>query len=66
VPDLSGAFHVIAVEWDADKIAWFIDGKKRFESIEGVPRQPLFVEIEVAGQNPTPFDIDYIRVYQRR
>jgi beta-glucanase (GH16 family) len=59
-PDLSAAFHVIAVEWNPDKIAWFIDGKKRFESVDGVPRQPMFLAIEQA------IDVDYIRVYQRR
>lgn len=58
-PDLSAAFHVIAVEWDRDKIAWFIDGKKRLESVDGVPRQAMFLAADGS------FDIDYIRVYQR-
>jgi beta-glucanase (GH16 family) len=64
-PDLSAAFHAIAVEWDRDRIAWFIDGKKRFESVDGVPRQPMFLAVEVSGGGGS-LDIDYIRVYQRR
>ena len=64
VPDLSAAFHVFAVEWDRDKIAWFIDGKKRFESVDGVPRQPMFLAVELAGSDGS-LDVDYIRVYRR-
>jgi beta-glucanase (GH16 family) len=63
-PDLSAAFHVIAVEWDRDKISWFIDGKKRFESVDGVPRQPMFLAVELSGGDGS-LDIDYIRVYRR-
>ncbi len=70
-PDLSAAFHVIAVEWDPDRIAWFVDGKKRFESVDGVPRQAMFPALDLAaagstGLSPASFDVDYIRVYQRR
>jgi len=64
-PDLSAAFHVVAVEWDRDRIAWFIDGKKRFESVDGVPRQAMFLEVELSGGDGS-LDIDYIRVYQRK
>jgi beta-glucanase (GH16 family) len=63
-PDLSAAFHVIAVEWDRDRIAWFVDGKKRFESVDGVPRQPMFLAVELGGGDGS-LDIDYIRVYRR-
>lgn len=66
-PDLSNGFHVIAAEWDADKIAWYVDGKERFESTEGVPRQPMFLLIEVQGGSAgTSFDIDYVRVFRGR
>jgi len=63
-PDLSAAFHVFAVEWDRDKIAWFTDGKKRFESADGVPRQPMFLALELGGGDGS-LDVDYIRVYRR-
>jgi beta-glucanase (GH16 family) len=59
VPDLSAAFHTIAVEWEGERIAWFVDGKEKFRSVDGVPRQPVFLTI--AGT----LDIDYVRVYRR-
>jgi beta-glucanase (GH16 family) len=71
-------FHQFAVEWDAQKIVWFVDGRERFRSIEGIPRQPMYLALTLAvggevAQRPTEetrfpasFDIDYIRVYKRR
>jgi beta-glucanase (GH16 family) len=70
-PDLSAAFHTLAVEWDRDRIVWFIDGKEKFQSVDGIPHQPMFMLLDVtAGSDtstasPASFDIDYIRVYQR-
>ena len=69
-------FHVIAVEWDASKIVWYLDGKERFRSVDGVPHQPMYVEIDlnVAGgeakypDSTTPFpsslEIDYVRAWK--
>jgi beta-glucanase (GH16 family) len=59
VSDLSAGFHTIAVEWDRDRIVWFVDGKEKFRSVDGVPLQPMFPMI--AGT----FDVDYIRLYRR-
>jgi beta-glucanase (GH16 family) len=80
-PDLSASFHTIAVEWDPDKILWSIDGKDKFQSLDGIPRQSMFLalKLSVGGGTgslaartpddstpfPASFDIDYIRVYQR-
>ena len=76
-PGLSKDFHLFAIEWDKDKIVWFVDGTERFRSVDGVPHQPLYLvaSLAVGGTGPkwpdstTPFpaffDIDYIRVYQR-
>lgn len=76
-PDLSKDFHVFAVEWDQDKIVWFVDGKERFRSVDGVPHQPMYLAASLAvggteakwpdSTTPFPvfFDIDYVRVYQR-
>lgn len=47
-PDLSTAFHTIAIEWDADKISWFLDGKEKFRSVDGVPHQPMFLLLDLA------------------
>ncbi len=81
-PDLSAGFHTIAIEWDQDKILWSIDGKDKFQSLDGVPRQSMFLALELAvgggtgslaARTPdtsTPFpaslDIDYIHVYQHK
>lgn len=80
-PDLSKAFHTIALEWDANKIIWFLDGKEIFRSVDGIPRVPMFLVLELAvggGSGslstrfpdettafPASFDIDYVRVYKR-
>lgn len=72
VPDLSAGFHTIAMEWDKDRISWFVDGKETFGSSEGVPHQQMFLllELSVTGAPEAPLpvslDVDYVRVYQRR
>lgn len=81
-PDLSTGFHTVSIEWDPAAIAWFVDGKETFRSVEGIPRQQMFLRIDLAvggGSGslstrfpndatpfPASFDIDYIRVYKRR
>jgi beta-glucanase (GH16 family) len=81
-PDLSAAFHTLALEWDSEKIAWFVDGKLKFQSVDGVPHQPMFLllNLVVGGGTgnallrtpdsttrfPASFDIDYVRVYKRK
>jgi beta-glucanase (GH16 family) len=81
-PDLSAGFHTIAIEWDETKILWSIDGKDKFQSVDGVPRQSMFLALELAVGGgtgslaartpdestlfPASLDIDYIRVYQRK
>jgi beta-glucanase (GH16 family) len=75
-PDLSAGFHTLSIEWARDKITWFIDGKEKFQSVDGIPRQPMYLLIDLAVGGrlarspdasttfPASFDIDYIRVYQ--
>jgi beta-glucanase (GH16 family) len=77
VGDLSAGFHTIAIEWDEQKIVWFVDGQERFRSVSGVPHQPMYLaaSLSVGGVRakypdektvfPAAFDIDYIRVFQR-
>jgi beta-glucanase (GH16 family) len=70
-PDLSTGFHILSIEWNRERITWFIDGKEKFQSVDGVPRQPMYLLIDLAVGRPdestappASFDIDYIRVYQ--
>jgi beta-glucanase (GH16 family) len=77
-PDFSKDFHVFAMEWDKDQIRWFVDGKERFRSTDGVPHQPMYLAVNLAvggltakwpdSSTPFPakFEIDYVRVYKRR
>jgi beta-glucanase (GH16 family) len=71
-PDLAAGFHTLSAEWDRGRITWFVDGKEKFQSVDGIPRQPMYLLIELSaggpkasGNPPASFDIDYIRVYQR-
>ncbi len=70
-------WHTYAVEWQADYIAWFIDGRevKRYTGWVGSRPHILLLSHDIGGWNnnyydgsaPSPayFDIDYVRVYQR-
>jgi beta-glucanase (GH16 family) len=75
--DFSKDFHVYALEWEPDKIRWFIDGQPIHATTNGIPHTPhyLILNTAVGGAWPgnpdatTSFpqfhDIDYVRVYQR-
>jgi len=74
--DLSAGFHVVAMEWDENRIVWTVDGKERFRSTSGIPHQPMYLAISLAvggaqarypdqsAKFPATFEIDYVRVYQ--
>ncbi len=75
--DLSKDFHTFTLEWREDKLIWFIDGKERFRSTQGVPHQPMYLiaSLAVGGTEakwpdsstpfPAAFEIDYIRVWRQ-
>jgi beta-glucanase (GH16 family) len=70
-------FHLFALEWEADAIRWYIDGKQVFTTSDGVPHAPHFLILNTAIGGSWPgnpdettvfpqyHDIDYVRVYQR-
>jgi len=77
-PDFTGDFHTYAVDWDADRVVWMVDGVERFRyEGPGVPQVDMYVitNLAIGGSWPgapdssTPFpayyDIDYVRVYER-
>ena len=47
-PDLSDGFHTLAIEWEREKITWFVDGKEKFQSVDGIPHQPMYLLIDLA------------------
>lgn len=74
VADLSTGFHLVAVEWDAEKVVWFVDNAESFHSFDGIPHQPMYLaawlavgtakagEPNAGTRFPAVLDIDYIRV----
>lgn len=77
-PDFSADYHTFAVDWDADRIIWYVDGVERFRHTGiDVPQVEMYViaNLAIGGTWPGPPDattvfpanyaIDYIRVYRR-
>ena len=79
MPDFSADFHTYGVEWTPGRIIWSVDGQEtaRVEGDQVSSEQMyLLANLAVGGDFPgspdetTPFpstyEIDYIRVWQRR
>lgn len=74
--DLTKGFHVYALEWNTDRLVWYVDGEEVFRS-DKVPHNPFYLYLglyEGAGWTgavlpvmhyPKDFEIDYIRIYKR-
>jgi beta-glucanase (GH16 family) len=65
LPGLAAGSHTIAIEWERDHISWFVDGKEKLRSADGVPRQPMYLSLEADGNQAALFDIEYVRIYRR-
>jgi beta-glucanase (GH16 family) len=77
-PDFSKDFHTFAIEWNPKEIIWYLDDKKVFRSETGIPEERMFLiltlglggdyagEVDNTTPFPSTFDIDYIRVYQKK
>lgn len=80
VPGNFANFHTFAVEWLPDRITWFVDGKKQFETrnAEAIPKTPMHMTLQL-DQGPkkdwlperdetTPdevsLEVDWVRVYE--
>lgn len=78
-PDFSADYHTFAVEWNPQRLIWYVDGveQKRYEDATQIPAEPMYIlaNLAVGGDWPgspdasTPFpsyfDIDYIKVWQK-
>ena len=78
-PDLSTDWHVFAVDWQPERLIWYVDGVERWRVSDkaAIPAEPMYLiaNLAVGGDCPgapdaqTPFPstllIDYIRVWQR-
>lgn len=78
-PDLSKDWHIYGLTWDADRIAWFIDGKEvwRYTDAATISSEDMYLLINLAvggewpgapskkTKFPAEFLIDYVRIWQR-
>lgn len=79
MPDFSADFHTYAVDWSPGRIIWFVDGVETHR-LEGdtvsSEQMYLLANLAIGGDFPgspdastvfpATFEIDYIRVWQRR
>ena len=77
-PDFSQDWHMFAVDWEPDKIVWYVDGieRYRFEDAGDITSEPMYLllNLAVGGDWPEPPDgstvfpndmlVDYVRVWQ--
>ncbi len=75
-PDYSNGFNTYAIDWEPDKITWYVNGIERYSTTEGVPHEPMFLLIDLAvggvwagppnnkTQFPSYLAVDYVKVYQ--
>ncbi len=76
--DLSAGFHTYGLDWQADHLTWYFDGRAFFTATANVPTVPMYLifNLAVGSANswpgapdantvfPQSMQIDYIRVYQ--
>ena len=74
--DFSTDYHTFSIEWRADHITWFLDGKPYFTARDYVPQMPmrLVLELHVGGSFDGPvtadtpstvsMDVARVRVFQ--
>ena len=72
--DLSAAFHTFGVDWQADSITWYLDGKEYFQT-QNFTHSPMYVILNLAvggdwaqtppsdTQFPSSMQVDYVRVW---
>lgn len=77
--DYSADYHIFAVDWEPDRVIWFVDGVEywRYEG-DDVPDASMWLVLNVAvggewpgapdetTEFPQEYLVDYVRVYQRR
>jgi beta-glucanase (GH16 family) len=75
-PDFSAGFHTYAIDWNSDRIIWYVDNVERFRSSSHIPQERMYIlaTLAVGGDWPGPpdpttpfpsyYDLDYVRVWQ--
>jgi beta-glucanase (GH16 family) len=79
-PDLSAGWHVFGVDWEPDRIVWYLDGieRWRYDDAGRVPHEPMYLLINLAVGGtwpgspdsstrwPAEMTVDYVRVWKKR
>lgn len=80
-PDYSADFHTYAVSWSPDEVVWYVDGVEAARITDkdaNISKQSMFILANLAvGGNwpgdpgastvfPAEYELDYIRVYQKK
>jgi beta-glucanase (GH16 family) len=77
--DLTTGWHRFGLRWEADRLAWYVDGTETFviDDADLIPHEPMYLIANLAvggtftetpdAQTPFPsrMDVDYIRVWQQ-
>lgn len=73
---LSVGFHTLTLDWNAQRLIWYIDGIERYRVTQHIPNKPLYLlaNLAVGGdwpgapdattQFPAYYNLDYIRIYK--
>jgi beta-glucanase (GH16 family) len=77
--DLSAGFHTYGVDWQADRVTWYFDGKviKTFTKVNDIPHKPMYVIVNLAVGGwiappdktvhfPAAMLVDYVRVWSQK
>lgn len=78
VPDLTDGWQTIGLNWQADKIVWYLNGQPIWEVTdpEAISQEPMYLILNLAvggdypgspdhsTQFPAQVEIDYVRIWQ--
>ncbi len=80
VGDMSQDWHRFGILWDKHQLVWFFDGKEqwRVRDVAAIPHEQMYILLNLAvggewpgfpdksTKFPADYQIDYVRVWQRR
>jgi beta-glucanase (GH16 family) len=77
--DLSEGFHTYGLDWQADAVTWYFDGKiiKTFTKVNDIPHKPMYILVDLAVGGwisfpdssthfPATMLVDYVRVWPHK
>jgi beta-glucanase (GH16 family) len=77
--DLAAGFHSYGLDWQADSVTWYFDGKpvKKFTRASVIPHKPMYILIDLAVGGwisfpdanthfPAVMQVDYVRVWPHK